>query len=133
MRIHAELGGPLNISALRCYLHLALSFMLVSWGPAGMLLPVALAAPTSVQIAQGVTMPTVSNGFISGIYSKGKNATQTIAAFKAWIVNGGRGIDTAFECKILLAWVHLLLSAPLVAGVDALNGPRDSCRRPQPG
>lgn len=86
--------------------------LLVSWDdPAAglLLLPVAMAAPTSIQIAQDVTMPTVSNGFISGIYSRGKNATQTIAAFKTWIVNGGRGIDTAFECKILPAWIRLLL------------------------
>jgi hypothetical protein len=63
------------------------------------LLPSARAAPTSILIAPGVRMPTVSNGYISGIYSKGKNATQTVAAFRTWIQNGGRGIDTAYECE----------------------------------
>jgi diketogulonate reductase-like aldo/keto reductase len=62
-------------------------------------LPSARPAPTSIEIAAGVMMPTVSNGYISGIYSKGKNATQTIAAFRTWIASGGRGIDTAYECK----------------------------------
>ena len=66
-----------------------------------LLQPSALAAPTSIEIAAGVTMPTVSNGFIAGIYSKGQNATaQTIAAFQTWIANGGRGVDTAFECEL---------------------------------
>lgn len=70
------------------------------WLCFALLQPSALAAPTSIAIAAGVTMPTVSNGFIAGIYSKGQNATaQTIAAFQTWIANGGRGVDTAFECE----------------------------------
>ena len=110
-----------------------------SWEPVGLLLllPVALAAPTSIQIAPGVTMPTVSNGYISGIYSKGKNATETIVAYNRWIVNGGRGIDTAFECKnfpCLDSPVALLCSLPVaVLTVIVLSVPCNSCCRSQPG
>ena len=64
---------------------------------------VAQAAPTAVLIAPGVSMPVVSNGYISGVYAKGhqKNASQTIAAYRTWITAGGRGIDTAYECARL--------------------------------